>query len=126
MSKTAQDEQDLVKQIQSQWAQAQQKLEQLKRAVAENNEVSRLKARLDDAQKEREAKLLALGEAAKQHFSQAGQVVPSGLKAAFEAVKAAEAKLEKEKSHIRDLLAEADVVVSRESKESGPKKKGPR
>ncbi len=119
MTKDPKGEQQLIDQIQQVWSNAQRQLEQLKRAVSENVQVSQLKARLDDAEQERERRLVALGEAAKKHFEQAGAQVPPGLKAALEAVKAAEDRLHQERSSIRDLLQEAEVV-----KKEVPKKKG--
>ena len=101
---------ELTTQISSMWSEAQTKLNQLKAAVAENHRVKELKARLDDAQAERDRKVMALGELALKAFSQDEKSAPSALKLALEAVKNAEKQLQNEKSSIRDLLAEAEVV----------------
>jgi hypothetical protein len=118
LTKDPKGEQQILDQIQQSWSQAQRQLEQLKRAVAENAEVGAAKAHLDDAESERERKLVALGEAVVEHFGKAGVQVPAALKAALDAARAAEARLQAERSSIRDLLQEAEVV-----KKEPPKKK---
>jgi hypothetical protein len=100
---------ELVDQIASGWVAAQAQLERLRKAVDAGHALGNAKVRLEAVQREREAKLMALGEVALAHFREAKDV-PSGLRAALEAVKVAEAKLAAQRSSIQDLLAEADVV----------------
>ena len=109
MTKDPKREKELVDQIATGWVAAQAQLERLKRAVDEHNALGSAKVKLEAVQREREAKLIALGEAALGQFRDAKDV-PSALRAALEAVKVTDAKLAAQRSSIQDLLAEAEVV----------------
>lgn len=109
MTKDPKREKELFDQIAHQWASAQQQMERLRKSVEENQKLGNAKVRLEVVQREREAKLVALGEAALHHFREVKEV-PAALKSALEAAKVMEAKLQAQRSSIQDLLAEADVV----------------
>ncbi len=117
MTKDPKGDTQVIDQIQQLWSNAQKQLEQLKRAVSENVEVSQLKARLDAVEQAKERALLVLGEAAKKHFETSGAEVPGMLRSALEAVRRAEGQVQEERNSIRDLLEEAEVV------KKGPLKK---
>jgi hypothetical protein len=107
VTKDAKTEKELLAEIGSLWGQAQKQLEQIKRAVSENQKVQGWKAQLEDTQRERDQKVMALGEAALKLESKSA---PVSIQVALESAKAVEARLQKEKSSIKDLLLEADVV----------------
>jgi len=109
VTKDPKREKDLVEDIAAGWAVAQKQLERLRTSLEENQALGVAKVKLESAQREREAKLVALGEAALAHFREAKEA-PSALRHALEAVKVAEAKLSAQRSSIQDLLAEAEVV----------------
>lgn len=109
MTKDPKREKELVDQIAQQWAAAQQQMERLRKSVEENSKLGNAKVKLEVVQREREAKLMALGEAALNHFREAKDVPPA-LRSALEAAKVTEAKLQAQRSSIQDLLAEAEVV----------------
>ena len=109
MTKDPKREKELVDQIAAGWVTAQAQLERLKRMVDEHSALGNAKVKLEAVQREREAKLIGLGEATLSQFRDAKDV-PPGLRAALEAVKVTDAKLQAQRSSIQDLLAEAEVV----------------
>jgi len=120
VTKDPKREKELVDQINAGWVDAQARFERLKRAIDENHALGSAKVRLEAVQREREAKLMALGEAALGHFREAKEV-PQALRAALEAVKLAEARLKAQRSSIQDLLAEAEVVREKPAKRPAKK-----
>ena len=99
----------LATEIASMFKATQQQLSKLRDAVEKNAALGSAKVRLEAVQRDREAKLVVLGEAALNHYRD-GKDVPSALRIALEGVKVAEAKVQAQRSTIADLLAEADVV----------------
>lgn len=110
----------LAAEIASMFQATQQQMSKLREAVEKNAALGGAKVRLEAVQRDREAKLVVLGEAALNHFRD-GKDVPPAIRIALEGVKVAEAKVQAQRSAIADLLAEAEVVREKPARKPGKK-----
>jgi len=112
---------EVLQQIQTAWKDAQRQLETLRAAVSQTEALAKAQAALEDAARAKDRALRALGEAAWMQVQAGALSLPAELTALVDAVSRAERSQAAQASDIRDLLAEGAREAARKNPTSDAK-----